>query len=139
MHSYDWFGWYAGDAYPDRDSGIVPPLLSVDDASGVLRAYWTGREWEVRAFEPPPELEDPHPAVPMEVTIAQLLTAAHDAGVLEGLLEWVAAQPVVRQLQFERILTARRDSPLILDGVTALGLSDVQVDALFMAASQVVI
>jgi hypothetical protein len=45
----------------------------------------------------------------------------------------------VRQLQFERILTVRRDSPLFLEGVTALGLSETQVDALFMAASQVVI
>lgn len=139
MHSYDWFGWYAGDAYPDRDSGIEPPMLSVDAAPGVLRAYWTGREWDVRAFEPPPELADPRPAVPMEVTIAQALTAAHDAGLLEGLLAWVAAQPVVRQLQFERILTVRRDSPLLLEGVTALGLSDAQVDALFIAADQVVI
>jgi hypothetical protein len=79
------------------------------------------------------------PPVPMEVTIAQALTAAHEAGLLEGLLAWVAAQPVVRQLQFERILTVRRDSPLLLEGVTALGLSDAQVDALFIAADQVVI
>lgn len=79
------------------------------------------------------------PPVPMEVTIAQALTAAHEAGLLTGLQAWIASQPVVRQLQFERILTVRRDSPLFLEGVTALGLSETQVDALFMAASQVVI
>lgn len=53
MHTYDPYGWYAADQYPDRQAP-EPPTLSTTDVFGLPRANWTGYEWRVVPYQPPP-------------------------------------------------------------------------------------
>lgn len=83
-----------------------------------------------------PDPPDPAeaPPVPTEVSAAQGRLALLQAGVLEALEAWITAQPRATQIEYSSRGTWRRDWPLVAAGAMALGLTEGQVDDLFILA-----
>lgn len=111
-----------------EDSDIAVP--------GVLGEYveadWlTMRDDEMRA----------RVEVPQTVTMRQARNALLDAGLLEAVQASVATIPGAEgeraRIDWEYALEVRRDWPLISYMAGDLGLTDEQVDGLFMAASAI--
>ena len=55
-YQYDLYGWYAGPCNDNeqRSTDVAPDNTSQTTTPGDLRANWTGYEWVVRSFQPPP-------------------------------------------------------------------------------------
>ena len=62
MHTYNFHGWYAADAFPTR-TAPAPDNLSISETPGALRANWTGYEWvdTLYTVPPPPAAPAPEP------------------------------------------------------------------------------
>ncbi|MFF0919086.1 hypothetical protein ACFYE8_05215 [Rhizobium leguminosarum] len=58
------------------------------------------------------------------------------AGMLDNVDAWVAQQPRDLQIAYEYSGTFMKDSPMMVAGFTAMGLTTLQVDEFFVAASQ---
>lgn len=87
-----------------------------------------------------PVPQDPDASlVPIAVTPAQAMIALDAMGLLEDIENWVATQPRVTRIAWERVQEFRRDSPALLAGAAALGWADALLDEIFVAASNVVI
>lgn len=71
------------------------------------------------------------------VTALQAKIALAGAGMLAGVEAWVALQSAEVQLRWERATQFDRNSQFIVDAVAGLGLTAAEMDALFVAASQI--
>lgn len=76
------------------------------------------------------------PSKPKAVTPLQARKALRAAGMLDAVNSWMAQQPEEVQEVWEYALTIERDNPTLADAATAMGLTEDQMDALFVAASQ---
>jgi hypothetical protein len=83
------------------------------------------------AFVPPP------PEIPQEVSRFQGLAALMDAGLLADVNAALAAAGPLAQLAWAEASVFRRHSPLIAAMAAGFGLTEEQVDALFVAAAQI--
>lgn len=79
------------------------------------------------------------PDPPLSLSSARALIALEQAGLLDDLEAWIATQPRTTQIAFERAQEFRSDSPLLVAGATALGLTEGQLRALFVSGKAVVI
>ncbi len=83
----------------------------------------------------------PAPAVPESVTMRQCRIALLDAGLLDAVQSSIATMPGTEgeraRIDWEYALEVRRDWPLIAYMAGDLGLTDEQVDGLFVAASAI--
>jgi hypothetical protein len=108
---------------------VAPPAL----ADGQV-AIWAAREWIVQPA--PPALA---PIVPSSVTQRQARLALNQAGKLAGVDAAIAAlsdpQKIQAQIEWEYAGTIDRDSSLVATLGPALGLTDADMDALFITAS----
>lgn len=93
-------------------------------------ARWDGAQWVVEALPPAP--------VPDEVDSLSFELVLHDMGAHSAVMAYVATLSERDQIYWWRRKTMRRDSSLIEAGRVALGWSQAQVDALFVAAGHVV-
>lgn len=87
-----------------------------------------------------PVLQDPTPTgpyIPQSVTPFQAKAAIYAAGLLPAVEAAIAAAPKVAQLAWSDATEFTRDSPTIATMAAAIGLTSAQVDALFVAASQI--
>lgn len=77
--------------------------------------------------------------VPQEVTRFKALAALHIAGLLATVEAMMADQTTdtLTVLAWKNAQEFKRHSPMVLNMAQALGLSDQQVDELFIAASQI--
>lgn len=138
MHTYDQFGWYSGEADPGRDAGIAPENTSTDTTVGELRANWDGAAWVDLPYAvptaPPVRLPCPH-----SVTMRQARLALLGVGLLDDVETAIAAmsEPAKSAALIEWNVSNEllRGNPLVAALGPALGLSDAQVDALFIAAA----
>ena len=77
--------------------------------------------------------------VPEEVTALQGMRAINAGGLVAGFLAWKATLNPVDEFEtlafFEKSQTWRRDNPYLIQGATALGLTDEQLDQLFYLAA----
>ena len=113
----------------------MPKILIVAPGESV------GREMEisdeealVRGFYSP----HPLPVLPTQVTMAQARTALRRAGMLVAVGEAVLASgDEDAQIAWEYSTVVSRDSNLVRTLSAGLGLTDEQLDALFLAASQI--
>jgi hypothetical protein len=98
-------------------------------------ATWGGNGWrivgEYVAPEPPP------PPVPDVVSRFQAKAALSAAGLLPAVEAALADADPLAQLAWAEAIEFRRQSPTILALATALGLTDAQLDDLFIAADQI--
>jgi hypothetical protein len=86
--------------------------------------------------EPDPAPAPPPPAtIPATVTMRQARLALHAAGLLATVTQAVAAAGPEVQIEWEYAATVDRTWPTMLVLQSALGLTDAQIDALFIAAA----
>lgn len=78
-------------------------------------------------------------AVPSEVTPYKAKMALADAGLLDAVEALMVdpATPLRTRLAWKEALGFERHSDMILSAAALLGLSDAQLDALFVAAAQI--
>jgi len=83
-------------------------------------------------LNPPP----PPPAIPQMVSAFQAKAALLNAGLLDDVKELMAAPgtPAIAKLAWSEAVEFRRDSPTIAAMQGELGLTDAQVDDLFIVA-----
>jgi hypothetical protein len=115
----DWMG----------QTDIDPPAYD-PQAQG---CFWRGTAWEL--VEPLP----PAMPVPTIVTMRQARLALLAAGLLAGVNSTVAAMPGTEgdaaRIEWEFAATVDRTSPLVQALEVTLGLTEAQLDALFVAGA----
>lgn len=96
---------------------------------------WT-QQWTIRELTPE-EVTDQAAArrAGMRCSRAQGQLALLQAGVLDALDAWVATQSRATQIEYAARGEWSRDWPLVATGATALGLTEAQVDDLFILAA----
>ena len=79
------------------------------------------------------------PVIPAVVSIYQACAALDTAGLLDDVEAYFASESATKgeKMAWARITEVRRDSPLMTKLSTLLGLTEAQVDALFVAAEAV--
>ena len=86
-----------------------------------------------------PDAPPPGPVIPQSVTAFQAKAALLEAGLLDNVEAMMASPstPRIVKLAWSEALTFERQSPTVLSLGAALGLSSDELDALFMAGSQI--
>jgi hypothetical protein len=110
-------------------------LIPADPAHPFYQEYL---EWLAAGNTPEPYVPPP-PAIPPTVTRFQALATLAASGWLDTIHVYIDALPRnnVQRLAFENATDWERTSPTVNALAQMLGLSDAQVDDLFIAASQV--
>lgn len=88
------------------------------------------------AMNPVPYMAPETPIRP--VSRFQAKAALLGAGLLQGVEDYVSQSDDITKLAWSECVEWRRDSPLVKGIGSALGLSDKQIDELFVAASSIV-
>lgn len=118
-----------------EDLGPVPftTFADADTAHGV--EVWTkalaGEYGAISEYTPPP------PHIPQVVSRFQARAALHLAGHLPAVEAAILASDPLTQMAWQDAQEFRRNSPTILSLAAVLGLSDNDVDDLFIAASEI--
>lgn len=116
---------------------VVPgwQIVDVDVPDGFRCSAYTWNGAEVVAKPPVPEPV----VVPQSVSRAQGLAALEMAGKLSTIEAFMAdpVTPKLMKIAFENAQTFERDSPNLLLLVAMLGMTDSEVDTLFIEASKV--
>lgn len=87
---------------------------------------------------PPPEIPTVPPPVPTQCSMLAARTVLYKAGLL-GQVEAVLAAMEgedgdLARIKWTTALTVRRDDPLVVQVIPALGKSEAEIDAMFVAA-----
>lgn len=142
MHHFDKWGWYTAAQVPGRSTDIDPPSLSETTTPGAPRANWTGipgAEWQMLPYAAP-VIDTPPVVVPERVTMRQ----GRDALILAGLDEAVDAaidaiqNPIARKRARNAWMNSNefeRNNGFIAQLGPAIGLTDAQIDQLFITAA----
>lgn len=109
--------------------------VAARDAALAQVVELTAEVARLTALIPPPV--DPN-AVPLTITRTQARLVLHRAGLLDKVLEVIAAGGVEAQIWYEAA-EWNRASPVLAGMAKALGFTDEQVDNLFRAAGAIVI
>jgi hypothetical protein len=107
---------------------VFPGLVDGTDAE-------IGDAWDGTTFTHPAPAP---PAVPASVTMRQARLALLAAGKLETVNSAIAsmagAEGDVARIEWEYAREVRRDSPLMASMMPVLGMTDAEIDALFVTA-----
>lgn len=104
------------------------PLEANWIASDVAQVGWT---FDGQAFTPP----DPVVIVPEVVSMRQARLALLAAGLLDDVEAAISVGPRAAQIEWEYATEVQRDYGLVLEIAPVLGLTDRQLDDLFVAAA----
>lgn len=109
------------------------------DGSPIAATEYSAVEWDVAApawYVAPPEPEPPAPVVevPQEVTMRQARLALFAAGLLPTVDAAVAQIGGAAAIEWEYSGTVRRDYGLVAQLGPALGLTEAELDGLFVVA-----
>jgi hypothetical protein len=99
----------------------------------------SGEFLTIEKTNPEPVLTERQKKVPQSVTSVQALTALHNAGLLAS-VESVMNNPEtdkIAVIAYQRAGNFRRKSPFISAVGNGLGLSEYEIDSLFIAAAQI--
>ena len=119
----------------------IAKLYTTDVPDGTVNgATLVSGVWVNPAPPPPAQPQPPAPPpVPEAVTMRQARLALFGAGKLATVNEAIAAMPGVQgeaaRIEWEFSSEVRRTQPLVMAMGQVLGMTDVQLDALFIAAA----
>lgn len=126
--------FYGDDIWGDN---IPSDAISISDEQWLEFINNAGRRrWadgEVVAYEPPPASVP----VPASVSRAQAKIALSRAGLLSAVAQKVSEAGGEVAIWFEDALNWRRDNPNVAALGTSLGLTEEQIDGLFLSAAQI--
>ena len=134
MNTYNLYGWYSADQFPNREASVAPVNLSLTETTGELRANWTGYEWVELPYAAP-VITEPVILVPQVVSRAQFILALLQIDLLDEVEAAIAAADRATQINYEERLEFERSFPLIATMAAVLGKTDAEVDALFVLAA----
>ena len=134
METYDHYGWYSADQFPNRVADVEPENASLTEIEGELRANWTGYEWVELPYAAP-VITEPVILVPQVVSRAQFILALLQIDLLDEVEAAIAAADRATQINYEERLEFERSFPLIATMAAVLGKTDAEVDALFVLAA----
>ena len=138
-HKYDNYGWYVGEAEGDRCTEDQPANLSVSEIEGALRANWTGYEWNDLPYVKPAPAPDPATPVPASITPRQGYIILSRYGLLTPVKAYFAAlegqEGEEAQIELEFAQEWKRSWPTLINAAQSFGLTDAQIDQMFVEAS----
>ena len=119
---------------------VDPPQYdpATEDLSEGLPAFADGQwaqTWTVRPLTPEEIEERRVESVPRVVSMRQARLALLAAGLLDDVEAAIAAGPQAARIEWEYATEVQRDYGLVLQLAPALGLTDRQLDDLFVAAA----
>lgn len=130
--------------YLKIEAGVVVNAIELD--SPAKFPQWTlvqsdsadiGDLYDGEAFTKPPS---PAPVIPQSVTMRQARLALHAAGLLSGVDAAIAAMTepdkTAAQITWEFAATVDRGFGMVPQLAAALGMTETQIDDLFIAAAQ---
>lgn len=133
MFSFDYYGFFSDSAIPGRETVISPQDAS--DWPPGQRPNWTGYAWVYLDFPPVTHT----PLAPQTVSMRQARLALLGAGLLTHVNDALAVMPGIEgeaaRIEWEYATEVKRDSALVTGMTAALGLTEAQLDALFIAAA----
>lgn len=100
----------------------------------MVQGVWT-QTWLVRSLTPEEIEERRIASVPRVVSMRQARLALLAAGLLDDVEAAIAAGPQAARIEWEYATEVQRDYGLVLQLAPALGLTDRQLDDLFVAAA----
>lgn len=118
----------SGTVTRDADGVEVAPAQSVTDADYVAYIEW------INAGNEPRILDYPTAAVPQEVSMRQAQQALLQEGMLDTVEQVVAQADRAIQIDWYKGQTVRRDWPALIVVQSLLGMTDRQIDELFVLA-----
>ncbi|MEK7882892.1 hypothetical protein [Methyloversatilis sp. NSM2] len=130
-------GWF----YDEDIHGANVPADAEVVSDDEYRALLTGQSAGMAIVPGPggsPVLAPPQidPSPPQSVTRRQARRALEEAGLLETVETYFSTQAsTADRIDYEDAQTFDRDWPALTQAATALGLSSIQLDQLFVAAS----
>ncbi len=140
MHHFNLYGWYTSEQLPGRATDIAPTNTSETTTDGELRANFTGYEWVDLRYQTPAPTPEPAPEVPQSVTMRQARLALFGAGLLSSVDAAIASMSdpdkTVAQITWEFAQTVDRQFGMVPQLAAALGMTEQQIDDLFIAAAQ---
>lgn len=112
----------------DADGAEVAPAQSIDDQAFAAYSAWIASGNEPRI------VNYPTPPVPQEVTMRQAQQALFREGILDTVEQVVAQADRSIQIDWYKGQTVRRDWPALNVVQSLLGMTDCQVNELFIIA-----
>ena len=143
-YRFDRYGWYNGttdDSETKNVTVISPVNQSIHFDEGVNRSNWTGNEWIELPYKTP-YIPVVKPAVPDKVTMRQARLALLNAGLYTSVNTTINNIPDIvtrtaAQIEWEYALFVARNATLITTLIPLLGLTEEQVDDLFIFANNI--
>lgn len=130
------FGFLDSDIHGDPPAGAVE--ISSQDHASLMAGQAEGRcIVSVNGYPQLTEAPEPAVVVPASVSRFQAKAALHQAGLLADAEAAIAAADYIAQIAWSDAAEWRRDSPTIAALAATLGLTDEQVDQLFITATQI--
>lgn len=124
---------YTGNVTRDLDGKVVAPAQSVTDPDYAAYIAWVS-DGGIPAYDNAIPQE-----IPCSVDMRQARLALLGAGLLTAVNEALAAMPGIEgeaaRIEWEFAAQVVRESPLVVGLASALGLTEAQLDALFISAA----
>ena len=142
-YNFDIYGWYTSESN-GRETEIEPPSTSETVEPGGLRANYTGipgSEWLVLPYSTPAPtpIPEPTPIVPEQITPRQGYIILSRYGLLAPVKAYFAAlegqEGEEAQIELEFAQEWKRSWPTLINAAHAFGLTDAQIDQMFIEAS----
>ena len=139
MAYFDNYGWYTIEVLVDRVAGIEPANTSITEVEGELRSNWTGNEWvniPYKKFEYVETIP-----VPQTITVRKAREQLIRIGLLSNVQSEIdkitdVTQREIVQNYWEYSLDFERNNEILIGLASSLGLSDKDIDNLFIQASK---
>ena len=111
----------------EADADFAATLGAIDATGAAIGDLWDGE-----TFNPPPAPPTP---IPQSVTMRQARLALLGAGLLSTVQTAIAGAGPAAAIEWDYATEVQRSAGLVPAMATALGLTDAQIDALFVTAS----
>jgi len=139
MHYFNNYGWYTSEVLPGREAP-APQNTSETITPGEPRANWTGFEWVDMEYVSPPAPPAPVIEVPLSLTMRQARLTLLGAGLLDDVEAAINSLPEPQKsaakIEWEYSNEVQRYNGFVSALAPMLGLTDAQLDAMFIQGSQ---